>query len=112
MREKKSNQTAYLRLRCNELAELERENKKAKTKMLGGGQSPAASSVKDTTSVAGSTAAKRHDPMSGLELKKKSEDTSPSKGKERAAKKQEMKIVEVPEEEKNLMITLDNYIEI
>jgi hypothetical protein len=36
MREKKSNQTAYLRLRCNELAELERENKKAKTKMLGG----------------------------------------------------------------------------
>jgi len=37
MREKKNQMALNLRTKCNELAELEKMNKKQKTKMIGGG---------------------------------------------------------------------------
>ena len=61
------------------MAELKRDNKKMKSKMLGGGASPGPTSTnKDTSSVAGSLAGKSKpiDSMSGLELKKKTEEGS------------------------------------
>ena len=62
--------TQYLRMRCNELAELEKENKKQKTKMIGGGQSSNQSN-KDTLSQAGSVRTKNRDEMANLKLSKK-----------------------------------------
>ena len=61
-------------MRCNELAELEKENKKQKSKMIGGGQSSNMSN-KDTMSQAGSTRTRKKDnEMSDLKLKKGKKD--------------------------------------
>lgn len=71
MREKKAGMAQHLRQMCLVLVELERENKKAKSRMLGAAtQNQGNSSTKDTRSVGGTTVnTSAIDPIDKLQLK-------------------------------------------
>ena len=114
MREKKQSMAQNLRLKCNELTELEKENKRAKSKMMiGHGQSGTNSSMKDTTSNVGSIQSnklKRQstnflDPLAALKkgLNKNQSEESTQKMKLPSGKKPKK-----VEEEKMLEISMIN----